>query len=138
MASEPPSQYGAPSGFSSFSSGGGGGYDDGGNDGAQYVDSELLARVAQILEQSEASSRSAYSSPSSSYGAPPSDSYGAPPPSDSYGAPPSSSYGAPSRSSFGGSSGITLGRPERAERVAAFDLSGGSGSRGGFRSGGYN
>lgn len=129
VASEPPSQYGAPSAFSSFSSGGGGGYDDGGNDGAQYVDSELLARVAQILEQSEASSRSAYSSPSSSYGAPP---------SDSYGAPPSSSYGAPSRGGFGGSSGISLGRPERAQRVAAFDLSSGGGSRGGYSSGGYN
>lgn len=137
---EPPSSYGAPS-FNSFLSGGGGGYDDSGNDGAQFVDSELLARVAQILEQSESSSRSssrAFAPPSNSYGAP-SDSYGPPPaynpPSDSYGPPPSDSYGAPARSAGGFLGGISLGTPERAERVAEWSTSSNSG---GFRSGGYN
>jgi len=135
---EPPSSYGAPS-FDSFS--GGGGYsDDGGSDG-DFVDAELLARVAQIIAQSE--QRSSSSSSSRAY-SPPSDSYGPPqrsyaPPSDSYGPPPSEEYGAPSRSGSSGSS-ISLGQPERAERVAEFDLSSSSGSRsGGYQrqSGGY-
>jgi len=143
---EPPSSYGAPS-FNSGSSG----YDDSGSDG-EFVDAELLARVAQILAQSESSSSSrgysapsqrSYQPPSNEYGAPPSNSYGAPsqrsyqPPSNEYGPPPSDSYGAPSRS---GSSGISLGTPERAERVAEWSSSSSSGpSRsGGYNNGGYN
>ncbi|ODM92857.1 hypothetical protein Ocin01_13824 [Orchesella cincta] len=126
VLAEPPVSYGAPS-FSTFSSGSSGGYDDGGNDGASFVDSALLARVAQIIEQSESSS--GYSSSSSGYSAP----------TSNYG-PPSSNYGAPSRGGGGGGlGGISLGRPERAQRVAEFDLSGGSDFRsGGYSSGGYN
>jgi len=163
------------------------------------VDEALLARVAQILGGSSSGGSSGGGSSfgrssgggSSGY-APPSDSYGPPSsggggdfgrssggssgggvqigtperaqrvaefelssgasntrdgPSSSYGAPPSSGYGAPSGGGgaqgvrSGGSGGVDLGRPERAERVAEFSLSGGSnggGSRSGGNGGGYN
>lgn len=129
---EPPSSYGAPSFSSGPSFNSGGGYDDDGSDG-DFVDAELLARVAQIIAQSESRSSSssrAYQPPSDSYGPPPQRSYQ--PPSDSYGPPPSDSYGPPSR--LGGSSSIRLGTPERAERVAEWSSSSSSNTR----SGGYN
>lgn len=90
----------------------------GGSGGASsLVDGSLLSRVSQIIAASEGSS----SGGSGGYDAPP-------PP------PPSSSYGAPSRSasSLGN---IQLGQPERAERVGEFSISS-QGAR--SSSGGYN
>lgn len=93
------------------SSGGAGGSASG------LVDGELLSRVSQILAQNEGSSGGS----SSGYSAP----------------APSQSYGAPSRSAGGSSGSLQIGRPERAQRVAEFDLSS-QNTRSSSSSGGYN
>lgn len=152
------SSGGSGGGYSSggYSSGGypsgGGGYSSGGSyvpvapgpstyEG-QYVDSQLLEQIKQIVLRDESqNSGSSGGYPSSSYGAP-SSSYGAP--SSSYGAPsssygvPSSSYGVPSQSYSSRVVGVELEQVKPAIQVAQYQQSSGSGgySSGGF--GGYS
>lgn len=95
------------------------GYSGGGSDGSEYVDDALLARIAQILEQHEGGS-SSFSSGGYSSG----------------GYETSSGYGVPAQSSGGG--GVLIGRPERAQRIAEFDLTDHHQSNGGYSSGGYS
>lgn len=139
----PSSSYGAPSAGSGYSSGGSG-YSSGGSyvmvapgpstyEG-QYVDSQLLEQIKQIVLRDESQNSgssggypsSSYGAPSSSYGAP-SSSYGAP--SSSYGAP-SSSYGVPSQSYSSRVVGVELENVKPAIQVAQFQQSSGGYSSG--------
>lgn len=118
--SAPSSSYGAPSdsgaiaiGRSAGRSGGAGGVQIGNPERAQRVAEFELSSGGSAGGRSAGGFSSGYSAPSQSYGAPSSGGFGR---------------------SAGGAGGIDIGRPERAQRVAEFDLSGGS--AGGSRSGG--
>lgn len=81
----------------------------------KYSKTPNLARIAQILEQHEGSSSSSGYSGGSGYET-------------------SSGYGVPAHSG-----GVLIGKPERAQRIAEFDLTSSSGgyNSGGYTSGGY-